>query len=91
MAELTPAQLDTVMSTHWVKTRKSDGTCRCRIVMRGYDQAIEDPDETYASTPSLLTLKTLLMLAGVLYVDDLMLFGQSRTWSLICRRNFSFA
>ena len=63
MAELTPAQLETVISTRWVKTRKSDGTCRCRIVVRGYDQVVEDPDETYASTPSLLTLKTLLTLA----------------------------
>ena len=63
MADLTPAQLETVISTRWVKTRKSDGTCRCRIVVRGYDQVVEDPDETYASTPSLLTLKTLLTLA----------------------------
>ena len=29
MAELTPAQLETVISTRWVKTRKSDGTCGC--------------------------------------------------------------
>ena len=63
MAELTPAQIETVISTHWVKTRKSDGTCRCRLVVRGYDQVVEDPDETDASTPSLLTLKTLLTLA----------------------------
>ena len=63
MAELTSAQLEPVISTRWVKTRKSDGTCRCRIVVRGYDQVVEDPDETYASTPSLLTLKTLLTLA----------------------------
>ena len=40
MAELTPAQLETVISTRWVKTRKSDGTCRCRIVVRGYDQVV---------------------------------------------------
>ena len=63
MSDLTPEQLETVISTRWVKTRKSDGTCRCRIVVRGYDQTVEDPDETYASTPSLLTLKTLLTLA----------------------------
>ena len=42
---------------------KTDGTCRCRIVARTYDQIVEGPDETYASTPSLLTLKTLLTLA----------------------------
>ena len=63
MSDLTPEQLETVISTRWAKTRKSDGTCRCRIVVRGYDQIVEDPDETYASTPSLLTLKTLLTLA----------------------------
>ena len=38
MSDLTPEQLETVISTRWVKTRKSDGTCRCRIVVRGYDQ-----------------------------------------------------
>ena len=60
MSDLTPEQLETVISTRWVKTRKSDGTRRCRIVARGYDQVIvdDDPDETYASTPRLLTLKT---------------------------------
>ena len=63
MSDLTPEQLETVISTRWAKTRKSDGTCRCRIVARGYDQVVEDPGETYASTPSLLTLKTLLTLA----------------------------
>ena len=63
MAELTSAQLETVISTLWVKTQKSDGTYRCRIVVRGYDQVFADTDETYASTPSLLTLKTLLTLA----------------------------
>ena len=63
MLNFTPAQLQTVISTRWVKTRKFDGTCRCRIVVRGYDQVVEDPDETYASTPSLLTLKTFLTLA----------------------------
>ena len=64
MSDLTPEQLETVISTRWVKTRKSDGTCRCRIVVRGYDQIVDNPDETYASTPSLLTLKTLLTLAA---------------------------
>ena len=63
MSDLTPEQLETLISTRWVRARKSDGTCRCRVVVRGYDQVVEDPDETYASTPSLLTLKTLLTLA----------------------------
>ena len=63
MSDLTPEQLETVIPTRWVETRKSDGTCRCRSAVRGYDQVVEDPDETYASTPSLLTLNTLLTLA----------------------------
>ena len=33
------------------------------MVVRGYDQQIEDPDEVFASTPSLTTLKLLLTLA----------------------------
>ena len=40
MSDLTPEQLETLISTRWVKTRKSDGTCRCRIVVRGYDQIV---------------------------------------------------
>ena len=56
MSDLTPEQLET-------QGRQSDGTCRGRIVVRGYYQVVEDPDETYASTPSLLTVKTLLTLA----------------------------
>ena len=63
MSDLAREQLETVISTRSVKARKSDGTCRCRIVVRWYDQVVDDPDETYASTPSLLTSKTLLTLA----------------------------
>ena len=40
MSDLTPEQLETVISTRWVKTRKSDGTCRCRIVVHGYDRLL---------------------------------------------------
>ena len=35
MSDLTPEQLEIVISTRWVKTRKSDGTSRCRIDVRG--------------------------------------------------------
>ena len=40
---------------------KGDGVKR-RVCVRGYDQEV-DPDDTYASTPSLITLKLLLTLA----------------------------
>ena len=35
----------------------------CRLVVRGYDQVIEDTGDTFASTPSLTTLKLLLTLS----------------------------
>ena len=44
-----------------VKRAKGDGV-KCRVCVRGYDQEV-DPDDTYASTPSLITLKLLLTLA----------------------------
>ena len=55
--------LNSAISTKWVKVRKPDGTVRCRIVGRGYTQQVEDKDETFASTPSLTTLRLLLSLA----------------------------
>ena len=44
-----------------VKRAKGDGV-KCHVCVRGYDQEV-DPDDTYASTPSLITLKLLLTLA----------------------------
>ena len=61
--KMTEDQLQSAISTKWVKLRKPDGTVRCRLVVRGYDQVIDDPDDTFASTPSLTTLKLLLTLA----------------------------
>ena len=52
--------LESAISTKWVKLRKPDGTVRCRIVARGHTQQVEDKDETFASTPSLITLRLLL-------------------------------
>ena len=44
-----------------MKRAKGDGV-KCRVCVRGYDQEV-DPDDTYASAPSLITLKLLLTLA----------------------------
>eukprot|EP00439_Symbiodinium_sp_Y106_P081378 s1513_g20.t1 len=60
---VSPEALNSAISTKWVKVRKPDGTVRCRIVGRGYTQQVEDKDETFASTPSLTTLRLLLTLA----------------------------
>ena len=61
ITECTPDQLQNAISTKWVKRAKGDGV-KCRVCVRGYDQEV-DPDDTYASTPSLITLKLLLTLA----------------------------
>ena len=63
-SSLSEEALSEAMSTRWVKVRKSDGTVRCRIVVRGYTQQVYDRDELFASTPSLTTLKLLLTLSS---------------------------
>ena len=61
ITECTSEQLQNAISTKWVKRAKVDGV-KCRVCVRGYDQEV-DPDDTCASTPSLITLKLLLTLA----------------------------
>jgi hypothetical protein len=56
-------ELSHAISSRWVKTRKPDGTVRCRLVVRGFYQVVDDPDQTFASTPRLTTLKLLLTLS----------------------------
>ena len=63
METLSEHELSHAISSHWVKTRKPDGTVRCRLVVRGFDQVVDDPDQTFASTPSLTTLKLLFTLS----------------------------
>ncbi|OLP95903.1 Retrovirus-related Pol polyprotein from transposon TNT 1-94 [Symbiodinium microadriaticum] len=62
VSECSEEQLRNAISTKWVKRPKGDGV-RCRLCVRGFDQVIEDPDDTFARTPSLATLKLLLTLA----------------------------
>ena len=63
-SSLSEEALSEAISTRWVNVRKSDGTVRCRIVVRGYTQQVDDRDELFASTPSLTTLKLLLTLSS---------------------------
>ena len=60
-SECTSEQLQNAISTKWVK-RPKGGEVKCRVCVRGFDQEV-DPDDTYASTPSLITLRLLLTLA----------------------------
>ena len=61
-SECTAEELQSAISTKWVKRPKGDGI-KCRVCVRGFDQVVEDADDTFASTPSLTTLKLLLVLA----------------------------
>ena len=53
ITECTSDQLQNAIPTKWVKRAKGDGV-KCRVCARGYAQEV-DPDDTYASTPSLIT------------------------------------
>jgi len=55
---LSEHELSHAIPSRWVKTRKPDGAVRC-----SFDQVVDDPDQTFASTPSLTTLKLLLTLS----------------------------
>ena len=78
------------METKGVKLRKPDGTARCRIMGRRYMQQVEDKDETFASTPSLTTLR-LAFGFGMAHLDRRHLhcfssgFGR---WELLCHSAF---
>jgi hypothetical protein len=48
----------------WVDKTRSDGSCRSRIVARGYEQKIEGDLDFYAGTPRPTTLRMLLTLAA---------------------------
>jgi len=61
-------ELSHAISSRWVKTRKPDGTVRCRLAVRGFYQVVDDPDQTFASTPSLTTLKLLFDTFGCIRV-----------------------
>ena len=63
--QLTQEQLGNAICAKWAKTRKPDGCVRCRLVIHGFDQkSDQNVDDTFASTPSLATLKLLLTLAA---------------------------
>ena len=62
ITECTPDQLQNAISTKWVKRAKGDGV-KCRVCVRGYDQEV-DPDDTYASTPSLYHVETSVDFGG---------------------------
>eukprot|EP00438_Fugacium_kawagutii_P021963 Skav208059 [mRNA] locus=scaffold1124:307567:309060:- [translate_table: standard] len=63
--------IDNALDCRWVKRRKTPRKVRCRLVARGCFQEEMDTDETFASTPTLVTLRVLLLLS------------LSRCWSIV--------
>ena len=59
---LTPEQLKGTIPCRWVIVWKGN-ELRCRLVTKGFKQYIEDPSDTFASTPLLLSLKLLLLIS----------------------------
>ena len=55
--------IDNALDCTWVKRRKTPRKVRCRLVARGCFQEAMDTDDTFASTPTLVTLRVLLLLS----------------------------
>ena len=62
LKDLTDEYLEQLIDTKWVHKWKGLEV-KSRLCARGFTQIIEDADTIFASTPSLLTMKTLLNLA----------------------------
>jgi hypothetical protein len=58
--DLTDEERRQAIKTRWVLRWKGNKV-RARLVAKGYSQRVDDPDDTYASTPLLTTLKLLLL------------------------------
>ena len=55
--------IDNALDCTWVKRRKTPRKVRCRLVARGCFQEDMDTDDTFASTPTLVTFRVLLLLS----------------------------
>ena len=53
----------TALSCTWVKRRKKPRKVRCRLVARDFFQQDMGTDDTFPSTPTLVTLRVLLLLS----------------------------
>ena len=72
--------IDNALDCTWVKCRKTPRKVRCQLVARGCFQEDMDTDGTFASTPTLVTLRVLLLLS------------LSRCWTVLtCDFNCLFA
>ena len=54
--------IDNALDGTWVKRRKTATKVRCRLCVRGCFQETMDQDDVFASTPTLVTLRVLLLM-----------------------------
>ena len=53
-------QSQQVLSTRWVSKQRLDGSCKARLVARGFEQTVSSDTVFYAGTPKLTTLRAFL-------------------------------
>ena len=63
LSERTPDEINGALPAKWVKAWKTADTVRARVVVMGCFQEQIDPDVVYASTPTLVTMRILLLMA----------------------------
>ena len=63
LSECTLDEINGALPTKWVKTWKTADTVRARVVVMGCFQEQIDPDVLYANTPTLVTMRILLLMA----------------------------
>ena len=62
-SSLSDSQRSNILTSRWVEVRKRNGTVRCRLVVRGFNEQIDNLTDTFAATPTLATLKLLISVA----------------------------
>ena len=54
-----------VFLTRWVSKQRLDGSCKVRLVARGFEQTVTSDSDFYVGTPKLTTLRRLLTIAAL--------------------------
>ena len=70
LSERTSGEINGALPTKWVKTWKAADTVRARVVVMGCFQGQIDLDVLYTSTPTLVTMRILLLMANSQKLDN---------------------
>ena len=58
-------QSQQALKTRWVSKQRLDGSCKVRLVARGFEQTVNSDADFYAGTPTLTTLRGPLTIAAL--------------------------